>query len=64
MNLVISPFVFRLDAPDELRLSNEVVSAHWLPLDELLGADCRSWRLPSTAPKSIASRPACASTTS
>ena len=43
MNLVISPFVFRLDAADELRLSGEVVSVHWLTLDALLGTDCRSW---------------------
>ena len=43
VDLVISPFVFRLTGGEELRLSEEVVSAHWLPLDDLLGEACRSW---------------------
>jgi 8-oxo-dGTP pyrophosphatase MutT (NUDIX family) len=43
LDLVIAPFVFRLERAGALRLSSEVVSAHWLPLDELLGSGCRSW---------------------
>jgi 8-oxo-dGTP pyrophosphatase MutT (NUDIX family) len=43
MDLVISPYVFRLGAGAELHLSDEVVSAHWLPLDALLGEGHRSW---------------------
>jgi 8-oxo-dGTP pyrophosphatase MutT (NUDIX family) len=43
LDLVIAPFVFRLERGDALRLGSEVVSAHWLPLDELLGGGCRSW---------------------
>ncbi len=43
MNLAITPFVFRLvGAAPDLSLSSEVFSVHWLPLDELLGADRRS----------------------
>jgi 8-oxo-dGTP pyrophosphatase MutT (NUDIX family) len=37
MDLAIAPFVFQLTAAVELRLSSEVRSVHWLPLDELLG---------------------------
>ncbi len=36
MNLVIAPFAFRLDAPAELRLSDEVTSVHWVELAALL----------------------------
>ncbi len=36
MNLAIAPFVFRLHKDSPLRLSDEVTSAHWLPLEELL----------------------------
>jgi 8-oxo-dGTP pyrophosphatase MutT (NUDIX family) len=43
VDLVISPFVFRLAGTGELKLSDEVVSAHWLDLDELLGEGRRSW---------------------
>lgn len=43
LDLVISPFVFRLEGAAELRLGAEVVSAHWLALDELLGEERRSW---------------------
>ena len=42
MDLTILPFVFRLAAPAELRLSAEVKSVHWLSLAALLGADLRS----------------------
>lgn len=43
MNLAIAPFVFRLrDARAPLRLSDEVTSAHWLPLGELLSSRHRS----------------------
>lgn len=43
MNLAIAPFVFRLrDASAPLRLSDEVTSAHWLPLDELSSPRHRS----------------------
>jgi 8-oxo-dGTP pyrophosphatase MutT (NUDIX family) len=41
MNLAITPFVFRLLADAPLRLSEEVTSAHWLPVDELLSAEHR-----------------------
>jgi 8-oxo-dGTP pyrophosphatase MutT (NUDIX family) len=43
LDLVISPFVFRLAGAGALRLGEEVVSAHWLALDELLGDARRSW---------------------
>ncbi len=36
MKLAIAPFVFRLHADTSLRLSDEVTSAHWLPLEDLL----------------------------
>lgn len=42
MNLAIAPFVFRLRGREPLRLSDEVTSAHWLPLEELLSARHRS----------------------
>lgn len=38
MNLVISPFVFRVDAAVQGAAVSEVVSVHWLPLRELLQA--------------------------
>ena len=37
VDLAISPFVFRLRNPVAVALSAEVRSAHWLPLDDLLG---------------------------
>jgi 8-oxo-dGTP pyrophosphatase MutT (NUDIX family) len=40
--LTITPWVFRLDAPVELRPSAEVQSLLWLPLDDLLGPAHRS----------------------
>ena len=42
MNLAIAPFVFRLRQDAPLRLSDEVTSAHWLPLEELFSARFRS----------------------
>jgi 8-oxo-dGTP pyrophosphatase MutT (NUDIX family) len=42
VDLTISPFVFRLRHPVELTLSSEVRSAHWLPLDDLLGPSLHS----------------------
>lgn len=42
MDLTILPFVFRLQSPADLRLSDEVRSVHWLPLAAILGADLRS----------------------
>ena len=42
MNLVITPFVFRLTSPAEVRLSDEVRSIHWLPLEQLLSEKARS----------------------
>lgn len=42
MNLIIRPFVFRLSRAAELRLSDEVTSVHWIPLDPLLGDALRS----------------------
>jgi 8-oxo-dGTP pyrophosphatase MutT (NUDIX family) len=42
MNLAIAPFVFRLRTDSPLTLSDEVTSAHWLPLDALLSPECRS----------------------
>ena len=38
LNLVISPFVFRVDAAVQGAAVSEVVSVHWLPLRELLQA--------------------------
>jgi 8-oxo-dGTP pyrophosphatase MutT (NUDIX family) len=38
MNLVVSPFVFRVDAAVQGAAVSEVVSVHWLPLRELLQA--------------------------
>jgi 8-oxo-dGTP pyrophosphatase MutT (NUDIX family) len=42
MNLAIAPFVFRLRETPSLQLSDEVTSAHWLPLEELLSSRWRS----------------------
>jgi 8-oxo-dGTP pyrophosphatase MutT (NUDIX family) len=42
LSLVIAPYVFRLTQPAQVRLSDEVRSVHWLPLDELLHARTRS----------------------
>lgn len=42
MNLAIAPFVFRLRGAATHRLSPEVTSVHWLPLEELLGERWRS----------------------
>ena len=42
MNLAIAPFVFRLDADGALTPSEEVESAHWLPLAGLLDPAARS----------------------
>lgn len=42
MDLTIAPFVFRKLRKVELRLSEEVVSAHWLPLARLIGPSLRS----------------------
>ncbi len=42
MNLAIAPFAFRLDAPAQLRLSDEVTSAHWVGLSGLLQPAARS----------------------
>ena len=42
MDLTITPFVFRLRAPVEPALSDEVRSLHWLALDELLSPELRS----------------------
>ncbi|HET7292309.1 MAG TPA: CoA pyrophosphatase, partial [Vicinamibacteria bacterium] len=42
MNLAIAPFVFRLRRDAPLVLSDEVTSAHWLPLEELLSPRHRS----------------------
>lgn len=42
LNLAISPFVFRHDGEARLLLSDEVTSAHWLPLGELLSPRWRS----------------------
>jgi 8-oxo-dGTP pyrophosphatase MutT (NUDIX family) len=42
LRLAIAPFVFRLRRRAEVRMSAEVCSVHWLPLDELLGAGPRS----------------------
>ena len=36
MNLAIAPFAFRLETAAELRLSDEVTSAHWVGLTALL----------------------------
>jgi 8-oxo-dGTP pyrophosphatase MutT (NUDIX family) len=37
VDLAITPFVFRLRRPAPPRLSDEVRSLHWLPLDDLAG---------------------------
>jgi len=42
LSLVIAPYVFRLTQPAQVRLSDEVRSVHWLPLDEMLHARTRS----------------------
>jgi 8-oxo-dGTP pyrophosphatase MutT (NUDIX family) len=42
MNLAIAPFVFRLKQDAPLRLSDEVTSAHWLPLEPLFSGRFRS----------------------
>ena len=42
VDLSIAPFVFRLHRPAPLALGPEVVSAHWLPLDRLMGPSLRS----------------------
>jgi hypothetical protein len=43
MNLAIAPFVFHAAfGAGQLRLSEEVTSAHWLPLEELLSGRFRS----------------------
>jgi 8-oxo-dGTP pyrophosphatase MutT (NUDIX family) len=39
VDLVIAPFVFHLRRSDDVRLSEEVTSVHWLSLDVLLGPD-------------------------
>jgi len=41
VDLSISPFVFRLRDAPEPRLSDEVRSVHWVPLDDLLGSRLR-----------------------
>jgi len=41
VDLSIEPFVFRLRVPTELRLSEEVVSVHWVPLSRLLSREHR-----------------------
>jgi 8-oxo-dGTP pyrophosphatase MutT (NUDIX family) len=42
MDLTIAPFVFRLRRAAEPKLSAEVRSLHWLPLDDLVRPDLRS----------------------
>jgi len=42
VDLVIAPFVFRLQRPAEGRPSSEVVSLHWLPLATLLDPAVRA----------------------
>ena len=42
MDLVISPFVFRLSGSPAMEPSAEVRSVHWLPLEDLLGTRFRS----------------------
>jgi 8-oxo-dGTP pyrophosphatase MutT (NUDIX family) len=42
VDLSIEPFVFRLCAPAELSLSDEIVSVHWLQLRALLSRDHRA----------------------
>jgi 8-oxo-dGTP pyrophosphatase MutT (NUDIX family) len=39
VDLVITPFVFHLRGRENVRLSEEVTSVHWLSLDLLLGPD-------------------------
>jgi 8-oxo-dGTP pyrophosphatase MutT (NUDIX family) len=41
LDLTITPFVFRLAGAQEPRLSAEVVSLHWVPLDDLLSSRLR-----------------------
>jgi 8-oxo-dGTP pyrophosphatase MutT (NUDIX family) len=41
LDLTITPFVFRLSGPQAPRLSAEVVSLHWVPLDDLLSSRFR-----------------------
>jgi 8-oxo-dGTP pyrophosphatase MutT (NUDIX family) len=42
LDLVISPFVFRLTGPAEASAGHEVGSVHWIPLDGLLDESARS----------------------
>lgn len=42
MSLSITPFVFRLSGAFDPRISDEVRSVHWLPLEQLLGPGLRS----------------------
>ncbi len=42
MNLAIAPFAFRLESAVELRLSDEVTSAHWVALTALLRPEAHS----------------------
>jgi 8-oxo-dGTP pyrophosphatase MutT (NUDIX family) len=42
VDLVIAPFVFRLGERLDGSPSHEVVSLHWLPLEQLLAAETRS----------------------
>jgi 8-oxo-dGTP pyrophosphatase MutT (NUDIX family) len=42
VDLAITPYVFRLHGRAQLRLSPEVTSLHWLPLDDLLGEQHQS----------------------
>ena len=42
MNLTIAPFAFRLESEAELRLSDEVTSAHWVALAALLRPEAHS----------------------
>jgi 8-oxo-dGTP pyrophosphatase MutT (NUDIX family) len=41
LDLTITPFVFRVRGMPEPRLSAEVTSLHWIPLDDLLGSRFR-----------------------
>jgi 8-oxo-dGTP pyrophosphatase MutT (NUDIX family) len=43
LELVISPFVYRQTGAGPVRLGAELVSALWLPFDDLLGVRWRSW---------------------
>lgn len=42
VDLAITPYVFRLKGPAEVKPNDEVRSVHWIPLDELLGSRHRS----------------------